>query len=49
MDELNKKQAKAALEATLEAITGSLKKGEELHLVLIQDHMKRKLIKKLEI
>ena len=26
--ELNKKQAKAALEATLAAITGSLKKGE---------------------
>ncbi len=26
--DLNKKQAKAALEATLEAISGSLKKGE---------------------
>ena len=31
--ELNKKQAKAALEATLEAITGSLKKGEPVQLI----------------
>ena len=31
--ELNKKQAKAALEATLAAITGSLKKGEPVQLI----------------
>ena len=31
--ELNKKQAKAALEATLEAITASLKKGEPVQLI----------------
>ena len=31
--ELNKKQAKAALEATLDAITGSLKKGEPVQLI----------------
>ena len=31
--ELNKKQAKAALEATLDAITGSLKKGEAVQLI----------------
>ena len=30
---LNKKQAKAALEATLDAITGSLKKGEAVQLI----------------
>ncbi|QLB13815.1 nucleoid protein HU alpha subunit /nucleoid protein Hbs [Bisgaardia hudsonensis] len=31
--DLNKKQAKAALEATLEAIGGSLKKGEPVQLI----------------
>lgn len=31
--ELNKKQAKAALEATLDAITASLKKGEPVQLI----------------
>ncbi|QIW16395.1 DNA-binding protein [Pasteurellaceae bacterium RH1A] len=31
--ELNKKQAKAALEATLEAISGSLKKGDAVQLI----------------
>ncbi|MBR0572713.1 HU family DNA-binding protein [Pasteurella atlantica] len=31
--DLNKKQAKAALEATLEAISGSLKKGEPVQLI----------------
>ncbi|HHE3464885.1 HU family DNA-binding protein [Pasteurella multocida] len=31
--ELNKKQAKAALEATLEAISGSLKAGESVQLI----------------
>ena len=31
--ELNKKQAKAALEATLEAITGSLKDGKAVQLI----------------
>ena len=31
--QLNKKQAKAALEATLAAITGSLKKGEPVQLI----------------
>ena len=31
--ELNKKQAKAALGATLAAITGSLKKGEPVQLI----------------
>ena len=31
--ELNKKQAKAALEATLDAITESLKKGDAVQLI----------------
>ncbi|OOS01549.1 DNA-binding protein [Canicola haemoglobinophilus] len=31
--ELNKKQAKAALEATLEAIAGSLKAGQPVQLI----------------
>ncbi|MBE2896246.1 HU family DNA-binding protein [Pasteurellaceae bacterium TAE3-ERU1] len=31
--DLNKKQAKAALEATLEAVTKSLKKGEPVQLI----------------
>ena len=31
--DLNKKQAKAALEATLEAIAGSLKAGEPVQLI----------------
>ena len=31
--ELNKKQAKAALEATLDAITASLKKGDSVQLI----------------
>ncbi len=31
--DLNKKQAKAALEATLEAISGSLKKGDAVQLI----------------
>ena len=31
--ELNKKQAKAALEATLEAITASLKAGDPVQLI----------------
>ncbi|MBN6711273.1 HU family DNA-binding protein [Haemophilus haemoglobinophilus] len=31
--ELNKKQAKAALEATLEAISGSLKAGQPVQLI----------------
>ena len=31
--ELNKKQAKAALEATLDAITNSLKEGESVQLI----------------
>ena len=31
--ELSKKDAKAALEATLEAISGSLKKGEPVQLI----------------
>ncbi|NBI12463.1 DNA-binding protein [[Haemophilus] felis] len=31
--QLNKKQAKAALEATLEAISGSLKAGEPVQLI----------------